>query len=285
MAQHSHPGSQVRRITLTVRPQSRFPVPVSDGYTVYSALLSVLDAIDADISAHVHDSPLGSLHSSGLCGVFGQSERPHHKTVRPNEEYHLTLGIVDPADVEIFQALVSALVVNGETLPLTNGTVRIETFESTNTTRLDLLERATDLERPSLELTFRTPTCIEEVGDVTTLVPHRWAVFNSLLGKWNRSCPEDLALDLAREDVLRHVIEKPDFATLDSHSVLVNRVENEAGKNRNIFRQGFTGGCTYAFKDASQSVANAVTALALFGGYSGVGSAVSRGCGAVEVDV
>lgn len=285
MAQHAPPVAQVRRITLTVRPQSRFPVPDSDGYSVYSALLSVLDAIDEDVSAHVHDSPLGSLHSSGLRGVFGQSERPHHKTVRPDEEYHLTLGIVDPADTEIFQALVSALVVNGETLPLTNGTVRIETFESTNTTRTDLLARATSLEQPSLNLTFRTPTCIEEAGDVTTMVPHRWAVFNSVLGKWNRSCPDDLALDLVREDVLRHVIEKPDFVTLDSHSVLVNRVENEAGKNRNLFRQGFTGDCTYAFKGPSESLANVVTALALFAEYSGVGSAVSRGCGNVTVEV
>lgn len=285
MAQHASPVSQVRRITLTVRPQSRFPVPDSDGYSVYSALLSVLDDIDADVSAHVHDSPLGSLHSSGLRGVFGQSERPHHKTVRPNEEYHLTLGIVDPADAEIFQALVSALVLASETLSLTNGTLRVETFESENTTHEALLEQAAGLNDPMITMDFRTPTCIEEAGDVTTMVPHRWTVFNSLLGKWNRSCPDDVALDLSREAVLRHVIEKPDFLSLDSHSVLVNRVRNDDDENRNIFRQGFTGCCTYAFKDASGSVENAVTALALFGGYSGVGSAVSRGCGTVEVDV
>jgi CRISPR/Cas system endoribonuclease Cas6 (RAMP superfamily) len=67
--------------------------------------------------------------------------------------------------------------------------------------------------------------------------------------------------------------------------VLVNRVENEDGENRNLFRQGFSGSCTYEFKDASASVENAVTALALFGEYSGVGSAVARGCGAVNVGV
>lgn len=285
MAQHAPPAAQVRRITLTVRPQSRFPVPDSDGYSVYSALLSVLDAIDEDVSAHVHDSPLGSLHSSGLRGGFGQSERPHHKTVRPDEEYHLTLGIVDPADAEIFQALVSALVLEDETLALTNGPLRVETFESENTTHEALLERAAGQDALPIEMDFRTPTCIEEAGDATTMVPHRWTVFNSLLGKWNRSCPDELALGLARKEVLRHVIAKPDFRTLDSHSVLVNRVENEADENRNIFRQGFTGCCTYAFKDASASVVNAVTALALFGGYSGIGSAVSRGCGTVAVEV
>jgi len=65
----------------------------------------------------------------------------------------------------------------------------------------------------------------------------------------------------------------------------VNRVRNEDGETRNIFRQGFTGDCTYAFKDASASIENAVTALALFAEYSGVGSAVSRGCGNVSLEV
>lgn len=81
------------------------------------------------------------------------------------------------------------------------------------------------------------------------------------------------------------LIEKPDARTYETHSVLVNRVTNEDGENRNIFRQGFTGTCEYAFKDASEAVRNAVVALALFGEYSGVGSAVDRGCGCVEIEV
>jgi CRISPR/Cas system endoribonuclease Cas6 (RAMP superfamily) len=81
------------------------------------------------------------------------------------------------------------------------------------------------------------------------------------------------------------VIEKPDAGSYRTHSVLVNRVTNEEGETRNLFRQGFTGECGYAFKDASEAVKNAVTTLALFGEYSGVGSAVARGCGAVGVEV
>jgi len=67
--------------------------------------------------------------------------------------------------------------------------------------------------------------------------------------------------------------------------VLVNRVRNEDGENRNIFAQGFTGTCGYGFKGASEAVRNAVVALALFGEYSGVGSAVARGCGSVGVEL
>ena len=285
MAQQARTTSRLRWISLTVRPESTFPVPVSDGYSVYSALLGVLDGVDQDVSAHVHDSPLGSLHNSGLQGVFGGSDRPHHKSLRADEEYELTLGIVDPADAEIFQALVSALVLEGDSFELTNGALHVESFESENATHRELLERAAELDDPAIEMAFRTATCIEEVDGVTTAFPYRWSVFNSLVGKWVRSCPDDLELELDREAVLASVIEKPEVRSMNTHSVLVNRVENEDGETRNLFRQGFTGECTYEFKNASESFENAVTALALFGEFSGVGSAVARGCGMMEVEL
>lgn len=285
MAQQAQTTSRVRRIELTVRPEERFPVPQSDGYPVYGSLLGVLNDIDEQVSTQVHDSSLGSLRSSGLQGVFSSSDRAHHKTVHPDKEYTLTLGIVDPDDEAIFEALVSALVLDGKTLELTDGELRVERFESENATHEELLEQAAELDDPIIGMAFRTPTCIEEAGEVTTMFPYRGAVFASLLGKWNRSCPKDFELDLAREDVLRCVIEKPDAQAYKTHSVLVNRVQNDDGESRNLFRQGFTGECAYAFKDASESIENAVTALALFGEFSGVGSAVSRGCGTTEAEL
>jgi len=276
---------QVRQVTATLVPESRFPVPVSDGYSVYSALLSVLSEADEAVGASVHDSPLGSLHCSGLLGAFGDADRAHHKTVLPREEYDLSLGIVHPGDGEVFQALVNALVLEGEQIELSHGALRVERFESENATHQELIERADARSDPSISMSFETPTCIEEAGSVTTMFPTRQAVFSSLLGKWNRSCPDELELDLSRKEIAGSVIEKPDARTYQTHSVLVNRVENEDGENRNIFRQGFSCECEYAFKQASESVENAVTALALFGEYSGVGSAVARGCGSVGVKI
>lgn len=275
----------LRRIRVKARPREKFPVPISDGYSVYSALLGVLEDVDADVSAHVHDSPLGSLHNSGLQGVFADSDRAFHKTVLPDEEYELTLGIVDPADAEIFQTLVNALVLQGDTIELSHGALQVESFESSNTTHEELLDRAGGLDDPTLSMSFNTATCIEEAGEVTTAFPHRRAVFRSLLGKWNRSAPDELELDLSSEAIEAHVIEKPTVNTYDTHSVLVNRVENEDGETRNIFKQGFTADCDYEFKDASESVTNAVTTLGLFSEYSGVGSAVARGCGNVSTEV
>lgn len=283
MAQRPRAASRLRRVTLSIRPTARFPVPQSDGYPLYAALLDVLASVDESVSARIHDSPFGSLHCSGLQGTFGGSDRPHHKTIRPNETYEVTLGIIDPDDADVFQALVTALVLEGESIGLTDGTLRIESFESENVTHRELLDRAGELDSPTIRMSFETATCIEEAGAVTTMFPYRWAVFKSLLGKWNRSCPDELGLELDRETVLGSVIEKPDVRTYDTHSVLVNRVRNGEGETRNLFRQGFTGECEYAFKGASESVVNAVSALAMFGEYSGVGSAVSRGCGSIGV--
>lgn len=277
--------NKLRRVELTLRPTNRFPVPTSEGYSVYSALLSVLEDVDETISARIHDSEFGSLHNSGLLGRFGGSDRAHHKTVQPDETYRLSLGVVDPADAEIFQALVNAVVLDGDVLELTNGTLRVETFESENVAHAELLEEAEAYDNPSLGIRFETATCIEEADEVTTMFPHRVSVFNSLLGKWNNTCPAELELDLSRAAIRSQVIEKPNADSYRTHSVLVNRVEGSDGNPQPIFRQGFSGDCRYAFKDASDSVENAVTALALFGEYSGVGSAVTRGCGSVTVGV
>ncbi|WP_158058418.1 CRISPR system precrRNA processing endoribonuclease RAMP protein Cas6 [Halorussus halophilus] len=275
----------MRQITLTVRPEARFPVPISDGYSVYSSLLSALDSVDDAVSERIHDSELGSLHCSGLLGNFGHSDRSHHKSVHADRTYELTLGVVDPGDEEIFQALVQALVFDDDELELTNGTLRVESFESTNTTHEELLARANDYDDPTIEIEFRTPTCIEEAGDVTTMFPTRTAVFQSLLGKWNRTAPSDYEFDLSHDDLASSIIEKPDARSYQTHSVLVNRITNDDGETRPLFRQGFTGNCEYDFKGASESLRNAVTALAVFARYSGVGSAVARGCGAVNVEV
>jgi CRISPR/Cas system endoribonuclease Cas6 (RAMP superfamily) len=284
METQSESTSRLRRIELTLRADERFDVPLSDGYSVYSALLALLQSADDAVSQRVHDSEIGSLHTSGLRGPFGDGDRSHHKRMLTDTEYTLTLGVTDPDDEAIFEALVSALVLADEPLELTHGQLRIESFESENTSHEALLTEADDLDDPTIEMTFRTATCIEEAGSVTTMFPTREAVFGSLLGKWNNTAPE-LELDVSRETLAESVIEKPDARSYDTHSVLVNRVDDPDGGTQPIFRQGFSGTCAYAFKDANESVVNAVTALALFAEYSGVGSAVARGCGDVFVEV
>lgn len=283
--QHVTQDRRLRRVRVTLRPESRFPVPISDGYSVYSALLSTLESVDETVSARIHDSPLGSLHNSGLQGDYGNSDRPYHKVLFPDERYEILLGVVDPADSEIFEALVNALVLEGDSIELTDGKLSVESFESENTTHEQILEKSGSLDSPAIQLSFETATCVEEADGITTMFPHRGAVFNSLLGKWNRSVSADHELDLTREDFESNLIEKPESRTYDTHSVVVERFENEDGHTQPRKMQGFSGTCTYDFKDASDAIENAVTALGLFAEYSGVGSAVARGCGNVTTTV
>ena len=280
----------MRRVALTLDPTESFVVPSADGYQVYGALLGALDKVASNVSERVHDSRLGSLHNSGLLGSFRGCDRRFHKRVDPREEYRLSLGVTDPADQGVFEALADAFVFGGDSLKLSEGTMRVRDFASSNTTHEELLSAAAEIvdDRPmafDIEMRFRTPTCIEEADDVTTMFPHRGSVFRSLLRKWNATIPEErkdgLALGMTREDFEANLIEKPDAGTYETHSVLVNRGEDGSP----ILAQGFTGTCTYKFKDASEAVRNAVTALAQFSEYSGIGSSVARGCGVAEVEV
>ena len=280
----------MRRVDLTLNPAEPFTIPSADGYQVYGALLGAIDKVAADVSERVHDSQLGSLHNSGLLGSFRGSDREFHKRVDPDEEYLLSLGVTDPADQSVFTALADAFVFGDDSLTLSEGTMRVRDFASSNTTHEELLDEAAEIvsecpEAFEIEIRFRTPTCIEEAAEITTMFPHRGSTFRSILRKWNATIPDgradELALGMTREDFEANLIEKPDARTYETHSVLVNRGEDGSP----ILAQGFTGTCTYKFKGASEAVRNAVTALAQFSEYSGVGSSVARGCGAVEVEV
>jgi len=281
---------EMRQVELTVEPTESFALPSADGYQVYGALLDALDDVASDVSERVHDSPLGSLHNSGLLGSFRGCDRKFHKRVDPSEQYQLSLGVTDPADQRVFEALADAFVFSGDTLSLSEGELRVRDFASSNITHEELLTDAAAAveDRPAtfdIEMRFRTPTCIEEADGITTMFPHRGSVFRSLLRRWNKTLPEDAVerceLGMTRADFESNLIEKPDAGTYETHSVLVNRGEDGSP----ILAQGFTGTCTYKFKDASEAVRTATTALARFSEYSGVGSSVARGCGTVEVGV
>lgn len=280
----------MRQVDLTLEPTDTFPVPTSNGYQVYGALLSALDDADEAVSERIHDSPLGSLRNSGLVGTFSGSDRRHHKRVHSDETYELHLGVTDPTDQDVFEALANAFVFSDDSLELSEGNLRVRDFASTNTTHEEVLDDAAALvdDLPpnfEIEIEFETPTCIREADEITTMFPHRGSVFRSLLRKWNKTIPaerkDELELGMTREDFESNLIEKPAFHSCDTHSILVNRGE----EGNPILRQGFTGRCTYKFKGASEAVRTATTALASFGEYGGVGGFVARGCGTVNVEV
>ncbi|MDD2756457.1 MAG: CRISPR system precrRNA processing endoribonuclease RAMP protein Cas6 [Methanothrix sp.] len=275
-----------QKITLTLRPEAAFEMPISEGYQLYSALLHVMQEGDAEMARYTHDSPIGSISLGPLEGRFCRSDRAMHKAADANERYDLAVGITDPKEVLIFRSIIAPLVLKERNLPLEKGELRVEELKSSTVSFQELLSLAGESKDPCLDIQFKSPTCIQYKNTkVFEMFPHREAVFHSLLSKWNAVCPEELKMAMERDDIARFMIEKPQ--AYGTHSIVVNTVfDRVKGHARPIMKQGFTGRCRYTFaKNAPEGLRNGIVALARFAEYSGVGSSVARGCGAVAVKV
>ncbi|WP_302083596.1 CRISPR system precrRNA processing endoribonuclease RAMP protein Cas6 [Salinibaculum rarum] len=290
----------MQQLTLSLSPTTTFTLPESDGYTLYGALLNLIQDAAPDKSDYIHNTNHAVIHNTGLTGDFGDPGDPHRKTAYYDNTYTLRLGLFDDHANDLYDTIAKTLLLNTPTLSLPQGDLKIEEITTKQTTHEKLLEKATNRDPHRLEFTFETPVCIQEAGSVTTMVPHRTAIFPSLLTRWNKTCPEKYELDLREDTIAAHLIEKPHGYHLKSANTVVNRFEptNQAGGNPETkeavpdggetevkLRQGFTGEFAYQFKNASDATRTAVTTLALFAEYAGIGRAVARGCGATTVQL
>lgn len=275
-----------QKIRMTLCPKAGFELPFSEGYQLYSALLGVMKESDSAAAGHAHDSSIGSISLGPLEGRFLPGQRERHKAVDTAEKYGLSVGITDSKEIEIFRAIIAPLVLREGDLRLEKGEMRVEELSSSTESFEDLINSHGPIREQYLDIEFRSATLIQYKNTkVTEMFPHRAAVFHSLLSKWNAVCPEGLKMSIDRDDMSRFMIEKP--LVYETRSVVVNTVFDKVkGHARPIMRQGFSGRCQYAFaKGAPEGFKNGIVALAKFAEYSGVGSAVARGCGAVSVGV
>ncbi|WGI17874.1 CRISPR system precrRNA processing endoribonuclease RAMP protein Cas6 [Methanonatronarchaeum sp. AMET-Sl] len=278
----------MKKIEISCSPLDKLEVPNSDGYLLYSTLLSKISEKSSEVSTRIHDSNFSSISVSSLNGIFHQSSRRYHKVLKPSEDYTFKVGVTDPKEEEIFKALIEPLIFGDGLIEFDNGSLEVKEISSNETSFEDLFTKAVGFEKPEFSFEFTSPTCIKfKNSSITEMFPQRVSVFNSIKCKWNKVAPDKYALGLSREDIGSNLIEKPQPKSYRTHSVVVNRVFDENKKHkRPIIRQGFTGKCTYSiFKEASKDIKNALTLLAMFSEYSGVGSAVSRGCGSVITEI
>lgn len=276
------------KISFTTKPKTQFEIPASEGYQLYSAILNIIRNCDEKVSEYAHDSPISSMAISTLSGKFKKNGRPDYKTIDPVSRYEFNIGITDPKEIEIFQSIIQPLILRERDIKLDKGELRVEEVTSSYISFEELLESVKDFNNPIIDFHFKSPACIQyKNSKVFEMFPHREAVFTSLISKWNAVCPAGMKMSIERDEIARYVMERPDTQSYNTHSVMVNTVFDKAkGHHRPIFRQGFTGKCTYMFaKNAPQDVRNGILVLSEFANYSGVGSAVSRGCGWVEVEV
>lgn len=277
-----------QKISLVVRSKSTFEIPISEGYQLYSAILNIMRESNELMSMHAHDSDIGPIAVSPLVGRFKNSDRPNHKLIDPFEQYSLNIRISDPKEIELFQAIIQSLILNKSDIKMEKGELIVEEVTNSEISFKDIVNSVQGLNNPTIEFLFKSPTCIQyKNSKVFEMFPHREAVFISLLSKWNAVCPNEMKMDIERDEIARYIIEKPDANSYSTHSVMVNTVFDKLkGHHRPILRQGFRGKCTYMFtKDAPQDVKNGILVLSKFAEYNGVGNAVSRGCGWVEVSI
>ncbi|WOX55241.1 MULTISPECIES: CRISPR system precrRNA processing endoribonuclease RAMP protein Cas6 [unclassified Methanoculleus] len=275
----------MHQISITVRPENGFEVPHSDGYQIYSSILSFIQNTDEKISLHIHETPLHSISVSGLIGDFSGGRRSGHKRLSPNASYKIRIGISDPREEEIYESLILSLFRPDTAISLDQGSLLIEKVEKRSLTYPGMFAEVTKYKCPVLAFRFLTPTCIQfRNSRVTEMFPHRGAVFHSLLSKWNQVCLEGLQMGIDQDDFGRYLIEKPEPESYQTYSVLVNTVHDiKRDHPRPIFKQGFICDCKYLVTpDAPAAFRNAVTLLSLFAPFSGVGSSVARGCGQVS---
>ncbi|KAF5028934.1 CRISPR-associated endoribonuclease Cas6 [anaerobic digester metagenome] len=256
--------------------------------------MAKIESNNEEISKHVHDSSIGSISISGLNGRFRNGERPNYRIITPENLYETRIGIIDPKESDIFKSLISQLIFSiseeSISIELDGGDLEVVECQSQDESFEEILRKVSELigKAISININFKTPTCIQYKNSKSfEMFPHRTAVFNSLLSKWNSVCPGELKMDLERDEISRYILEMPDANSYQTHNVMVNTIfDKNKGHFRPIFNLGFTGKCTYAFsKNVPQDIRNAILMLSIFAGYSGVGSAVSRGCGCVDVEL
>ena len=270
---------------LEVRPSETVDVPKSDGYILHGSLLNILSRGDEEVAEHIHDSDVGGIRNSGLMGEFAESSHRYKKRLEADGEYYVSVGIFAREGVDAYEALMEPLTSDGEPLPLEENPLGVTGVSSETTTCSELVEKAAESDADGVVFDFRTPTCLDAGSDVSTMFPVRHEVLRSAEGKWRATAPDELDIALGTDEYRESLIEKPRYRSYDSESVVVYRTDNGDGSSTPIMQQGFTGACRYDFKQASDEVENAILALALFSEYSGIGSAVARGCGTVEVEL
>lgn len=280
------PSRMPQVIQMVVRPREELELPWSEGYQLYSAILSIMRQCNEAIAGHTHDSPLSSISISTMEGKFRKSQRQKHKIADPANRYNFRIGITDPKETEIFASIIQPLILREQEIKLDKGALIVEEAKSSTASFKDLVNSAAYYENPIIEFNFMSTTCIQyKNSKVIEMFPHREAVFSSILSKWNAVCPEGLRMTMERDEMARYLMEEP--LSYETHSAMVNTVMDKVkGHPRPILKQGFQGRCRYIFtRDAPKDVRNGILALARFAEYSGVGSAVARGCGAVRVTV
>lgn len=292
----------MKTIELTLECDDEFRVRQSDGYTTYNGLLAAINKENGETDNHLQSDNYPTFHNSGLIGKFNKKKtdrQSHQKYTVPGEKYELRIGFTSGKEDEAYSALINHFIIKQNPLTLTNGNLQVIETSTETISHSSLLKEAGKSTGHRLWFEFQTPVCITDGDLITTMLPHRAAVFKSLTTQWNNTAPEKQKINLNEDTIRNSLIEIPGEYNLQSHTVLtaIRDLDNSDNINpkdptinpqtmeKKILRQGFTGEFGYQFKNASRSTQNAIRALAKFAEINGIGRATSKGCGATRTSL
>ena len=265
---------------ILVTPEVDANVPDGDGYYLHHSFLDGSTPSPDTISI-----------SMLMDGPFESGTEPHTKRVIENKTYRIRVSITDDSESQTLKTLLNPYL-NGDipiTIDSTRFTVSSYSHESTTMEEIWTAASSTLQNHPTVTIDFNTPTCVVHPrSTVTEMFPHRRSIFPQLAAVWNQSLEQNtvssgLKLALDPFDVGAQVFEKPKTNSYRTYSTLTDIREDADGNEIPFFRQGYTGTCSYSFRNADDHLVKSIVALSIFAEYSGIGTDTHHGCGCVNV--
>lgn len=258
-------------VVLVLRPTHADTIPMWLGRAAHAWFLDSLRRLQPELSAAIHDgSGLKPFTVSSLDGrAQGEMLR-----LTPQQVYYLRLTTLHPDLTRLtLAALVPLWLDDGVCLHDQRFQVeRIVTSAeddpwSGKACYADLLAMAPVAGR-TLKLTFVSPTLFHKTGDINYPLPAPELVFGSLQDRWMRFSPVPLPCDVKTQAV---------GVEVDSYQLSTQRVSFERA-GRGAFT-GFVGEVSYRVTSGDSAFKRAITTLAAYAMYAGVGIRTTMGLG------
>jgi CRISPR-associated endoribonuclease Cas6 len=259
-------------VMLCLRPSHTDTVPAWLGRAAHAWFLDALRQIQPDLSAAVHDAsgPKPFTVSSLLTETRGDLLQ-----LMPRRTYPLRLTTLHP---DVTKLVMSALIPHWleTSVQLHSQHFRVEQVvvdpaldsRTGKTTYADLLAQPPQPGR-MIKLIFSSPTAFHKTGEINYPLPSPELVFGSLQDRWNRFSPVPLPADVKATALAS--------LEIDTYTLRTRRISFERA-GRGVFT-GFVGEVTYRLTTGDALLKQAVSALARYALYAGVGVRTTMGLG------
>lgn len=259
-------------VMLLIRPSHTDTVPAWLGRAAHAWFLDALRQIQPDLSAAVHDASGSKPFTISSLLV---ETRGDLRQLTPRQTYPLRLTTLHP---DLTQIVVSALIprwletgvqLHGQHFRVEQ--VIVDPALDARTGKLNYADLVVQPPQPgrTVKMVFASPTAFHKTGDISYPLPSPELVFGSLQDRWMRFSSVPLPADVKAAALAR--------LEVDAYALRTQRVSFERAGRGGV--NGFVGQVTYRLTTGDALLKQAVTALARYALYAGVGVRTTMGLG------